>query len=101
MVFTIFLSCALSISLIKFAARRGDAKAQATLAYMYFFGAGVEKNKVRSAQWVAHAANSAVRNGITKVVNVGKGAVKKTGRSFKHILQALAFWKRPQKTPSK
>jgi len=91
---TIFISCALSICLIKFAAHRGDPRAQATLSYMYFWGAGVKKNKAHSVKWGAKAAGSSVKKGIGKVFGAGKTIVKKTGSGIAKIARALAFWKK-------
>jgi len=94
-VITAGLSFAISVNLIRHAAKQGNPKAQATLGYMYFFGAGVEQNKIDSVKWFARAATSAVHRGAQSVVLFGKKAAKKITTQASHIAEVftIAPWR--------
>jgi len=98
-VLTILLSFAISIGLIHHSAKLGNPKAQATLGYMYFFGTGVEQNKVHSLKWFAKATASAVRCGIENAVDTSKDMVKKVTTQASRIFEVFTLtpWRAPKK----
>jgi|GEM_PF-6598682 len=91
---------AISVSLLKYSARHGNARAQATLAYMYFFGTGVEKNTSRSLGCAALAAGSAIKTTTQGVVNKSANVVKKAGGGVLKALKALLHWPKIKDTTS-
>lgn len=88
-VLAFLIACAISVSLIHYKARQGNAQAQATLGYMYFSGTGVEQDRARSIGCFALAASSAVKEGVGHVIHKTGSAVKKVGRGLKHVKNAL------------
>jgi len=88
-VLTFLLACAISVSLVHYKARQGNAQAQATLGYMYFSGTGVEQDRTRSLGCFALAAGTAVKEGVGHVVHKTGSAIKKVGRGLNHVRKAL------------
>ncbi len=72
-------------------AEAGDARAQAVVGHMYYFGRGVTRNLATAAKWTRKAAvqgDAQAQNDFGTLLRTGKGVSKDLAESFRWFLRA-------------